>query len=623
MPALILMFIIKGLSDMRQSITYAMAIAAICLTTACQNKLQPEAPEQVARTFSVYASQDGTRTAFYGEVGTTASYTWEQGDRLRLFELSDGDRVLAAVSNPLPEPDRNVTFSVTFNEDPQGNDLRYVGVYLPGVNEEFGNYHSWATRDWFDEWGTAPSVFPWVICSDMPYQQTPTAASFDPRADLLVSKMVRDDDMPRPGEIDLAFARVGSVAKITLMNLPPGEEVASVNLNHGASWTSTGRVYYEPESEKIAYEPAIRPKSVEDNYIYYIEAAPKNLFVDPDGNAVIWLRVLSGKLTDYFSIDVITVNGKIDSRFEKYVDLSSMGRTIQFDEGDITAFSVSMEQPPVILPFTFSQETLTLFPELDSDHPQIRIPRDYYMYKDEDLKVSFASVPNNSCYVSLAMDEEWLGLYWNNDEEGNYYLHKESSYFGTTDTHRATLYIYWDNAEYKIPIIEDEDYYANLGLPLPLDLMIGEQVVTNQNVTVVSGTEVTFKASFGTFPSWLGDYSIMSRWVAANQSQTDNGYVPSPYLPIINPESYYNSSEIAITPGQPGSDMLGFEYYVIPSNPSEWLEYIHNYAICYVTVSNGDSTSSNLYDRFTGQGGSAGGGNPDDPYGFDGGTVDL
>lgn len=609
---------------MRQLISYVMAIAAISLTAACQSKLQSEVPEKVARTFSVYASQDGTRTAFYGEVGTTASYTWEQGDRLRLFELSDGDRVLAAVSNPLPEPDRNVTFSVTFNEDPQGNDLRYVGVYLPGVNEEFGNYHSWATRDWFDEWGTAPSVFPWVICSDMPYQQTPTAASFDPRADLLVSKMVRDDDMPRPGEIDLAFARVGSVAKITLMNLPPGEEVASVNLNHGASWTSTGRVYYEPESEKIAYEPAIRPKSVEDNYIYYIEAAPKNLFVDPDGNAVIWLRVLSGKLTDYFSIDVITVNGKIDSRFEKYVDLSSMGRTIQFDEGDITAFSVRMEpKPPVTFPFTFSKETLTLFPDLDSNKPVIRIPRDYYMYKDEDLKVSFTSVANG-CSLSLGdMDEEWLGLYSNSDEEGSYYLYKKSSYMGTTDTHTATLYIYWDNEWYGIPIVEDGDYYADLGLPLPLNLMIGERDVTNQNVTLESGTPVTFTASFGAFPDWLNDYSIMSRWLTMNESGTGDSYIPSPNLPINNPESYYNSSEITITPGQAGSDMLGFEYYVIPSNPTEWLEYIHNYAVCSVTVGNGDATSSFFYDRFTGQGGTAGGSDPNDPYGFSGGSIDL
>lgn len=582
-----------ALSDMRQSITYAMAFAAICLAISCQNKLQSEIPENSTRTITVHATQAESRTAI---AGTTAegkvSYTWELGDRLKLFELTEGDESLSAVSDPLNSAQSNVQFSVTFNANPQGDDLKYVGVYLPGVNDEYG-FAAASRYDWYEQWGPEPSEHPWSIRLELPCDQVPSETSFDSKADLLVSRMV-EQDSSRPGEIDLAFARVGSVAKITLTGLPPGDEVLCVNFSHGGSWVSSGEVWYFPESEQIKVRP-YTVKSGDDATVRFIKAEPRNLVVDDDGNAVIWLRVLSGTIFDYFSIQVETRNGKDYSYFEKYVDLTSFtpARSITFEEGDITAFSVAVERPPLV---GFTQETLELFPELNSENPVIRIPRDYYMYMPEDWRPILGIRSQvNDYYLELEdMDEPWLIL--GSDNWGDPILFINLDYNGSPEKHTATLRIYCDGNLYReIPIVEDGDYYTNLGLPIPITLKMGDQVVTNSQVTVALGETVTFTASMGALPSWLEIGESGSGWYLY-ESGTGN-YIPSPYLPIGN------ESEIAITPEEQGVETLEFGYGISLSNPTPWVQRIENYAQCRIIVMD---PSSPFDSRVPGSSGSAG-----------------
>ena len=626
MPALILMFIIKGLSDMQKSITFTMAVAAICLAISCQSKLQSEIPENSTRTITVHATQAESRTAI---AGTTAegkvSYTWELGDRLKLFELTEGDEPLSAVSDPLNSAQSNVQFSVTFNENPQGDDLKYVGVYLPGVNDEYG-FAAASRYYWYEQWGPEPSEHPWSIRLELPFDQVPSETSFDSKADLLVSRMV-EQDSSRPGEIDLAFARVGSVAKITLTGLPPGDEVLRVNFSHGESWVSSGKVWYFPESEKIKVIPHT-VKSGDAATVRYIEAEPRNLVVDESGKAVIWLRVLSGTISDYFSIQVETRNGKDYSYFEKNVDLTSFtpARSITFEEGDITAFSVAMERSPLI---RFTEETLELFPELNSTNPMIRIPRDYYMFRDPELKLGIECYGESWSAELDGMDEgEWLGLFQYSSQDDCVYLEKNDAYWFTNDVHRATLKIYCDNElELEIPIEEDGNYYANQGLPLSLTLRMGNQVISNNgHVNLKSGVPVTFTVSLSNIPSWLEGEYWESVWGLENQGWPDGIFYPSPNLPISDPGSLYDdgslsntgyTSEITITPGEYGDDILYFEHYIYLSKPTLWLQYVGTGVQCYVTVGSGVF----LDDRFSGESGSAG--NPQNPGDFNGGTHDL
>ena len=611
---------------MRLPITFTMAVAAICLATACQSKLQSEIPENTTRTITVHATQAESRTAIGGTtVDGKVSYTWEEGDRLKLFELTEGDSHLTAVSDPLNSPRSNVRFSVTFNENPLGSDLKYVGVYLPGVNDAYG--FAVASRyDWYEEWGPEPSEHPWSIRLELPCEQVPSETSFDSKADLLVSRMV-EQDSSRPGEIDLAFARVGSVAKITLTGLPPGDEVLRVNFSHGESWVSSGKVWYFPESEKIKVIPHT-VKSGDAATVRYIEAEPRNLVVDESGKAVIWLRVLSGTISDYFSIQVETRNGKDYSYFEKNVDLTSFtpARSITFEEGDITAFSVAMERSPLI---RFTEETLELFPELNSTNPMIRIPRDYYMFRDPELKLGIECYGESWSAELDGMDEgEWLGLFQYSSQDDCVYLEKNDAYWFTNDVHRATLKIYCDNElELEIPIEEDGNYYANQGLPLSLTLRMGNQVISNNaHVNLKSGEPVTFTVSLNGIPSWLEGAEWESYWNMDNQGWSDDDdYIPSPNLPV-NEVYLYNygylnnlgyTSEITITPGEYGNDSLYFDHYIYLSNPTPWLQGIWTGVELDVTVGSGVF----LDDRFSGESGSAG--NPQNPGDFNGGTHDL
>ena len=620
---------LRILSDMRKLVFFAMAVVAICFMTACQREPQSEIPENPVRTITVHATQAETKTTFDGTVNGIVYYKWEQGDRLRLFELTEGYDCLAADSEPLTSSSSSVQFSVTFNENPKGNDLKYVGVYLPGDPDYDARAQRYYT--WFPEWGAEPTLYPWVVLSTIPFIQYPTASCFDPNADLLVSK-VAVADSERPGNIDLAFARVGSIAKITLTNLPQGEDVVRVSFSHGESWISSGFVFYQPDSEKIGVDP-FSIKSGESSFLTYFDVEPRSLVVDTDGKAVIWLRVLSGTLSDFFSIEVETVNRKEEhSYFEKYVDLTSFtpAKSIKFEEGDITAFSVAMERSSLI---RFTNETLELFPELNSSNPVIRIPRDYYMFRSSELKVGIECLGNSWSAELDGMNEgEWLSLYQYSSQTDCVFLEKKDAYWFTTDTHTATLKIYCDNElELEIPIVEVGDYYSNLGLPFSVTLKKGNQVISNNcHVNLKSGEPITFTVSLSDIPSWLESAKWESYWYMWNQNWSDDDeYIPSPNLPI-DEEYYYSlynygslnnteyTSEITITPGEYGDDVLCFEHYIYLSNPiSVWLVGVWTYVNCNVTVGSGVF----IDDRFSGQSGSAG--NPQNPGDFNGGSYDL
>lgn len=602
---------------MRHVVYSIMAIAAICLSIACQKREEViDVPKDSVSKITVHATQADTRTAIFLD-GQNYKSTWETYDSIYLLEASSTSSAYnEGRSSEIGQVQEVTDFYVDFGDqaDLDGNRV-YIGAYP---------YASaiWSTGDaddWEEAWGTTPDSPRWGLVGEIPIFQYPMPDSFDPGADLLFSKMVGPYS-ERPSELEMSFARVGSIAKITLKGLPVGHIVGRGRMEFGDSWLATGYAYYDPmagegdSKGKVALMPFGSKLTDVTNCI---EFASKDIEVvegeDGIGKAVIWLRTFSGTLSDHFAITVETYDPDSDGgpwlKFEKEVNLEAIPASIAFYEGDITEFSVAMEASR---PFRFTDETIALFPELNSTNPVIRIPRDYYMYRDEELPVSFTSLAN-SCEVYLADmgEEEWLNLSW--DNIGNYYLYKAYDYRWTTDLHTATLQIYLDNELFEIPIVEDGDYYTNLGLPLSLTLKMGDQVVTNDYVTVESGTPVTFTASFNNTPDWFGNAEVWTCWYTGNEEWLGDWpnyeYIPSPNLPISNPEVYYvNIPEITIVPGEVGYDSLCFYYYINPVN-NPWLVWIENYADCYVTI-----TGASLDDRLTGGGGTSGynGGSFDD-----------
>ena len=334
---------------MRHIVFLALAFTAFCLATACQKEATQDTPRNHVRKITVHADQAATRTEItYDETAKKYKSIWEEGDWIDLFEFSSDEYNVGNSKEDRPdEYERRETFTVSFKDDPLEGELHYVGVY-PGDNvqpDHGGVVHSDSKGAlWSLIWGAAPETPRWGLIGTIPWDQRPNSLSFDPDADLLFSEMKRcnlnkeeDESGYQTGDIALTFARVGSIAKITLTNLPVGEEVTVGTFTHGSSWRSTGQVLYDPIEKKVG----ILPESDQEASGATIEFSCSGVNVDEHGKAVIWLRVLSGTLSDSFTINVTTRGDDFEEReFRKSVTLTDT--PITFTEGDITAFTVKV-----------------------------------------------------------------------------------------------------------------------------------------------------------------------------------------------------------------------------------------------------------------------------------------
>ena len=334
---------------MRSILITTMAVVAFCVATACQQESMPESSRSHVRKITVHANQADTRTEItYDEAAQKYKSIWEYGDWIDLFEFSSDAYNVGNSREDRPDDyERRESFTVSFEEDPLVGELQYVGVY-PGDNvqpDHGGVVHSDSKGAlWSSIWGAAPATPRWGLIGTIPWDQRPNRLSFDSEADLLFSEMKscnlnkeEDESGIQTGDIALTFARVGSIAKITLSNLPVGEEVTVGTFTHGNSWRSTGQVLYDPIEKKVG----ILPESDQEASGSTIEFSCSGVNVDEHGKAVIWLRVLSGTLSDGFTINVTTRGDDFEEReFRKSVTLTDT--PITFTEGDITAFTVKV-----------------------------------------------------------------------------------------------------------------------------------------------------------------------------------------------------------------------------------------------------------------------------------------
>ena len=329
--------------------------AALCMAVACQNELTQDTPRETVKTITVHTCDADTKTAVYfDDAADKYKATWKAGDGIFLLEFSDG-KTCYGQSELLTEDAVNAAFPVNFDEEPGEGPLQYLGVY-PWIDDIV-----YATDpEWAELWGETTGTGRFGLVSSIPSYQCPSSDSFDPEADVLFSELKEYET--RPDDITLAFARVGSIVKITLKGLPAGQIVSSGDLYYGDSWLAAGRAVYDPVTKKVAVAPDViyidpkgnNPKGGDPKGGYSnsssIHFVPRNLVVDQNGEAVIWLRTLSGTLTDYFSLSVTVGSGYGPKggysnmlTYGKEVHLAK-GKSISFKEGQITSFSVNMER---------------------------------------------------------------------------------------------------------------------------------------------------------------------------------------------------------------------------------------------------------------------------------------
>ncbi len=161
----------------------------------------------------------------------------------------------------------------------------------------------------------------------IPQAQSPTAESYDPKSDILVSKepIVIEGDVEG---IKVSLSRMVAFAKMTLKGIGAGEIIEKVIFSSSAK--PAGSVEFKVH-EAATVENAVWYNEYED-----IEITRENWVAT--GEDVVWMTTVPTDLsgTD-FTVTVVTDKHS----YTKSVDLTS--RTLDFKRGDIATFSVTLE----------------------------------------------------------------------------------------------------------------------------------------------------------------------------------------------------------------------------------------------------------------------------------------
>lgn len=203
---------------------WAVAVAAMAFTSCSKDEtfdVVPE-PEQVTINITAGGEEDAeTRTHLDG----TAQIKWDAtGEALQVLEQTTSLVDAQTEANPTISADGlTAKFSVKLPQT-TATSFDYYAIY-PAAN-------------FISNSNSAVNKFK----MELPKDQTPVAESFDPKADLLVSKKVTLTTQPT--NLTFQFQRPITVVQLQLMGITAGEQITSVVFENTAA-ALAGRLYYD------------------------------------------------------------------------------------------------------------------------------------------------------------------------------------------------------------------------------------------------------------------------------------------------------------------------------------------------------------------------------------------
>jgi len=330
---------------MVRKLYFALAAFSVMSMAGCQNE-KIEQPEEGKRTHrlvvNAYPDSD-TKTSVTAVAGGY-QVSWDVEDQIILHECApeagedDYDAIRTYDSEKLTSDDildNKAGFVFEEIEDRTASQYSYVATYSGG----YAKYSDWGSYDYlYEEWASAfdytgerldPHM---VIEMQFNGEQTPGPDTFDPNADLMVSNMIVSSEQ-LSGEASFRFARLGTIVKMTLtgLNAYAGKPLGEIEFSFGESFQLAGMIQYDPILNKYV------PGQGEMMYIVpSIKFDGSNITIKEDGTADVWFRILSGEVTDWFRVDICIE----EDNLAQFVDLTKHRRTLIFEEGGMTTFSV-------------------------------------------------------------------------------------------------------------------------------------------------------------------------------------------------------------------------------------------------------------------------------------------
>ena len=285
-----------------------LAILASCSKQELVPEETPATPEPERIHILEVFPGDETKTAVAPD-GGGYSVSWTPGDQLAVYEIVDG--VLSPLQKSVELEEGGATNSFVFNLTAKaGSSYQYTFIY---------------PADALSTGGSA-TTFQRV---SIPARQIFGATSWDPAADLLRSETLELN--AQPSSLNLRFERIGATAKMQLTGLSTTEVIRKVRFSttegYLAGYTkihvNTGELYdFSYSADK------------------QIDLIPESESLLLNGDVDIWFRLYALTLSDNFTVVVETDK----ARYTKVVNLAAAGRSIEFDNDELTTFKVDLSK---------------------------------------------------------------------------------------------------------------------------------------------------------------------------------------------------------------------------------------------------------------------------------------
>ena len=262
-------------------------------------------------------ADEGSKTAISGN-----NVVWNTtGEYLKVFQDVDSSVVGADSSvGVTADEGATMTFGVSF-EAASGTSFKYYAFYPKSALQSGQTLTSETSLE--------------SVCINTPASQTPTATSFDPAADLLIAKMV-DNGGEQATSLNMQFARVVAVGKMTITNLGSDEDVKKVIFSAKQGSTSVnlaGRTAFDLTTAQRAseYGSYVGEKAI------ILDYSALTLKANSSMDAFFTCYPFDLVAGDSFTVEVQTEN-KI---FTRKITLAG-AQKLSFKAGTASRFSVNM-----------------------------------------------------------------------------------------------------------------------------------------------------------------------------------------------------------------------------------------------------------------------------------------
>ena len=274
-------------------------MAAVAMLTGCM-KEEAQTPSEKTSKISVEIAETATKTYVEGE----QIYWHESGEQLNIIYFADESttRRQSGTHEDYSLVDNRATFTADIT--PTDGATTYT----------FGAFYPYAYK-----YSTSS------VSLTVPQEQTPTATSYDPKADILVSAQpVVTEGIP--SKIQFQFTRLVAFAEMTLKGIEAGELIEKV-------------VVSSPAKPAGAVEFKVHEANTLENAKWYNNYEDITINMGgrtATGNDVVWFVTVPTDLSGTSLTVTVTTDKNI---YEKEIDLT--GKELRFDRADVARFSVA------------------------------------------------------------------------------------------------------------------------------------------------------------------------------------------------------------------------------------------------------------------------------------------